>query len=998
MLALLLVLLSSPFAKTASDFICGSSAARTAEVLALDQYRLRKFGYAAAAEPLRVSNDQGHISVIEDDGTLIVRPNNFDLAGLSVTFAPAAGTYSVVRSTAVPFDEGAGSASIQNLGDDDSVRIVLPFPFAYFGRTYDSVFLNTDGNLTFGEADRASTGRDLQRMIGGQPRIAPLLDDLNPVSPGRVTVEKFPDRILFNWIDTGEWVTAGARGRNTFQAVLFAGGAIRFTYTLTMDAQQGVVGISPGGGASTIDLVDLSEQERTAAYPGLIAEVFATKQAVSLAAVSQYFYRSHPDVYDFVMVFSDFNLSLDSAFAFTVGIRNDIRGIITADEPLFDRGRQFGSPSRLQAMSNMGSLSNYPLDPRRRFLGENSALSIVSHEFGHRWLAFMDTRDSVLLGRQKAHWSYFNNTSGSFMEGNEIQDLGAGRFRTVGAVYRYSPLDQYIMGLRAAAEVPPWFVVTEPRFDSLPSSFTSGCREGSMAACNPYVGLDFSGVRRDVRLDEMVGIAGARVPQMEQASKVFRVAFILLTQKGQTASASSVAKLDGIRVAWESYFRDAVDGRGTVMTDLVNLRTISTRFDDSLPPRGSRRFATLTPDSGQRSGFARAESAFGTALLRTFAGSSLRNETEVPASTAATSFLSYVETANSVNTRFSIVNPGTAPAAVSIQFSSGSRTTLTVPAGSVQSANTATLLDAGSGGFSGTATIRSDIPVAVTVYRETIRGSDSIVVTNVPMTSVTETSAETSVFPQIVDGAGYSTELILLNPAAASIGGTIDFSTGSRVSYQIPAGGMWRMRTANAGRQVQAGFASIIPAPGSNRPIASAILDLTTDRGLEFQAGVPAQVETTRAAILGTRDGDIRTALAVVNRSAQAAGVRLTAYDQNGDVVNAITVPVAAQGHLAAFLDELMTLPGRFQGTVTLDSQAPVHAITLRTRIIAGAFSLTSMPVVDLNKPPSGPFYFADVAASGQSATEIFLMNIGTAAFRLQTFGTDGNGILMVQQ
>jgi hypothetical protein len=33
------------------------------------------------------------------------------------------------------------------------------------------------------------------------------------------------------------------------------------------------------------------------------------------------------------------------------------------------------------------------------------------------------------------------------MDGNDIEDLGNGSFRTVGAVQRYSLLDQYAMGL-----------------------------------------------------------------------------------------------------------------------------------------------------------------------------------------------------------------------------------------------------------------------------------------------------------------------------------------------------------------------------------------------------------------------------------------------------------------------------------------------------------------------------------------------------------------------
>src|SRR4249919_1809363 len=114
----------------------------------------------------------------------------------------------------------------------------------------------------------------------------------------------------------------------------------------------------------------------------------------------------------------------------------------------------------------MDRLSSYPQDPAQPFLGENNALSVMGQECGHRWLAFLDFRDGAvnsqeLLGRDEAHWSFFFDSDASHMEGNDIEDLGNGVFRTVGAVSRYSALDQYAMGLRAVSEVPPMFVVTQ---------------------------------------------------------------------------------------------------------------------------------------------------------------------------------------------------------------------------------------------------------------------------------------------------------------------------------------------------------------------------------------------------------------------------------------------------------------------------------------------------------------------------------------------------------
>ena len=54
------------------------------------------------------------------------------------------------------------------------------------------------------------------------------------------------------------------------------------------------------------------------------------------------------------------------------------------------------------------------------------------------------------------------DSDASVMEGNDIEDLGGGTFRTTDAVSRYSLLDQYAMGLVAESDVPSFFYVESP--------------------------------------------------------------------------------------------------------------------------------------------------------------------------------------------------------------------------------------------------------------------------------------------------------------------------------------------------------------------------------------------------------------------------------------------------------------------------------------------------------------------------------------------------------
>ena len=116
----------------------------------------------------------------------------------------------------------------------------------------------------------------------------------------------------------------------------------------------------------------------------------------------------------------------------------------------------------------MGWLGKYSVDLSEKISGEATTMSVLGHETGHRWLAYLEfsdhnrERSEALLGRQRAHWSFFVDSDASVMEGNDIEDLGGGQFRTVAAEERYSALDQYAMGLRHDYEVPPFFYVESP--------------------------------------------------------------------------------------------------------------------------------------------------------------------------------------------------------------------------------------------------------------------------------------------------------------------------------------------------------------------------------------------------------------------------------------------------------------------------------------------------------------------------------------------------------
>jgi len=221
-----------------------------------------------------------------------------------------------------------------------------------------------------------------------------------------------------------------------------------------------------------------------------------------------------------------------------------------------DLSAEYGSRGRLESFVTMDAISKYPDDLSRRFLGEDSALSVLAHEVGHRWLVNALFRDGStvsrdLLGRDEVHWSFFADTDGSFLEGNDIEPQGDGTFRTVGASLRYSAVDQYLMGLRDPGEVPPFFVVRGP-------SGTSDTDSGR----DPRTGVTFGGTRKDVAIADVVSALGARRPAGAPWAAPFREAFVYVSVGAPDAAA--IAKVERIRAAWPAFFTQAVEGRGTV--------------------------------------------------------------------------------------------------------------------------------------------------------------------------------------------------------------------------------------------------------------------------------------------------------------------------------------------------------------------------------------------------------------------------------------------------
>jgi hypothetical protein len=504
----------------------------------------------AEARSVRASFDVGQIAVVMDEGDVALIANAMDLQRVGLRFSPVGGDYTVSRVD-LPLEPDTGTRL--SLSDDDSELVTLGFSFPFYGRSYSQVFVNSDGNLTFGTKDDASTARNVGRLVGGPPRVAPLLADFNPEVEGSISTQDLRDHFTVTWRAIPQF---DHTDRNTFQATLWADGRVDFVYDqeLATGIDEGVTGVAPGAGQGGLTAVDFSTAAGVSGAAGALAESFRAEDDLDTVAVARKFYASHGDDYQQLIVFTSRRLVSANTFAYEQTVHNSDAGIGAGTS---DQSAAYGSRGRLESFVTMDAISKYPDDLNRRFLGEDSTLSVLAHEAGHRWLAnalFRDgsTTSRELLGRGEVHWSFFADTDGSFLEGNDIEAQSDGRFRTAGASLRYSALDQYLMGLRDVAEVPPLFFVRGP-------SDTSDTDPGR----SPRTNVLFSGTRKDVTIGDVVAALGTRQPAPAPWAAPFRQAFVYVAVGGPPDPAA-IEKIERIRAAWPAFFAAGVEGRGAV--------------------------------------------------------------------------------------------------------------------------------------------------------------------------------------------------------------------------------------------------------------------------------------------------------------------------------------------------------------------------------------------------------------------------------------------------
>ena len=128
--------------------------------------------------------------------------------------------------------------------DEESWSLSLPWSFPFYGSSYTSVWVCSDGYLDF--ASSAAAWANSDTALKAAPRIAPLWEDLTTTTAGDdIFVTSNSSYVVVRWAahtDSGDIPV-------NFEAVLYPNGNIEFNYGSAMSGLTPTIGISAGDGA-----------------------------------------------------------------------------------------------------------------------------------------------------------------------------------------------------------------------------------------------------------------------------------------------------------------------------------------------------------------------------------------------------------------------------------------------------------------------------------------------------------------------------------------------------------------------------------------------------------------------------------------------------------------------------------------------------------------------------------------------------------------------------
>ena len=210
--------------------------------------------------------DTGELLAVDDDGGNGLLSRLVLQAAEDIRLAVAVSTFPDVTFIGAGETKGRYSLYVNTyrgtpvtLGDDATVQVPLGRPFNFQGQARSSVFVNSNGSLSFGAGD-TNFDATVPNFLAGPPRISPLWTDLDVTgflgNPGLVLVDPNARPAAVHFVSVSEFFSSNP---NYFTAELGDQGKIALKWGPTARGAA-LVGVTQGAGAADPGQTDLSRR------------------------------------------------------------------------------------------------------------------------------------------------------------------------------------------------------------------------------------------------------------------------------------------------------------------------------------------------------------------------------------------------------------------------------------------------------------------------------------------------------------------------------------------------------------------------------------------------------------------------------------------------------------------------------------------------------------------------------------------------------------------
>lgn len=269
------------------------------------------------------------------------------------------------------------------------------------------------------------------------------------------------------------------------------------------------------------------------------------------------FYQTHGDDYDFIVLFPTKPMDNHNSVRITV----DTKGI-GVEKQGFPDSRYANYTKKLKSIAEL----NYhyvwedPWFPKQQAEVDETLIQTMMHEIAHHWCCFISGwpgKGDYTGATQGIHWPsnldlFYGDTKYIDVMGygqwirNNGKDTCVGQSPTT--QWKFSKLTQYLIGLIPQNEVTP-ISLYEPAEDP------------NRPVCGKYQTIN----AYTMAIENIIESNGARIPSYADSQKNLRVAFVVLTPKGESAEQGFVDYIKLYKQALPSAWEEATGGKSHII-------------------------------------------------------------------------------------------------------------------------------------------------------------------------------------------------------------------------------------------------------------------------------------------------------------------------------------------------------------------------------------------------------------------------------------------------